>query len=173
MKSIGRRVSGVGAPAKRRKPLLTTHPASSADPRDLKPMLDAIPLFGLFKAKMGYETQRQRTLAENVANSDTPGFAPSDLKPFSAAMAVHASAVGGVSPARTSPMHLAGRAYRSGGALKPVTSPDSEARLDGNQVVLEEEMMKLSNSRGAYDTAVSLYQQSLSMLRTATRAPGR
>ena len=134
--------------------------------------LDAIPLFGLFKAKMGYETQRQRTLAENVANSDTPGYAPSDLKPFSASVATQAAAAGGAAPVRTSPMHLAGRA-RSSGAMRPQTTPDSEARLDGNQVVLEEQMLKLSDSRGAYDAAVSLYQQSLAMLRTAARAPGK
>lgn len=135
--------------------------------------LDAIPLFGLFKAKMGYETARQRTLAENVANSDTPGFAPSDLRPFSAAMATNAGAGGGVAAARTSALHMAGRATRASGAMKPSAAPDSEARLDGNQVVLEEQMMKLSESRGGFDEAVSLYQQSLAMLRTAARAPGR
>ena len=40
-------------------------------------------------------------------------------------------------------------------------------------MVLEEEMLKMSDSRAGYDTAVSLYQQSLAMLRTAARAPGR
>ncbi len=136
-------------------------------------MLDAIPLFAMFKAKMGYETQRQRVLAENVANSDTPGFAPSDLRPFRAEAALAGAATGGgVSPAMTNPLHLQGR-VRPSGPLKPQVSPDSEARLDGNQVVLEEEMLKMSDSRGDYDTAISLYQQSLAMLRTAARAPGR
>ena len=138
--------------------------------------LDAIPLFAMLKSKMGYETQRQRVLAENVANSDTPGFAPSDLKTFSFkldhALKAQSGGGGGVSAARTDPMHLSGKA-RPQGALKPQLSPDSEARLDGNQVVLEDEMMKMSDSRGAYDAAVSLYQQSLAMLRTAARAPGK
>ena len=136
-------------------------------------MLDAIPLFAMFKAKMGYETQRQRVLAENVANSDTPGFAPSDLRPFRAEAALAgAQTGGGIAPATTNPLHLQGR-VRPAGALKPQVSPDSEARLDGNQVVLEEEMMRMSDSRGAYETAVGLYQQSLAMLRTAARPPGR
>ena len=136
--------------------------------------LDAIPLFAMLRSKMGYETARQRTLAENVANSDTPGYAPNDLKPFSASLALqNGGGGGGVAPARTSAMHMAGRTTTPSRALKPVGAPDSEARLDGNQVVLEEEMMKLSDSRGAYDAAVSLYQQSLSLLRTAARAPGR
>lgn len=133
--------------------------------------LDAIPLFAMLKSKMGYEARRQQVLAENVANSDTPGFAPRDLKPLSFAGAMQAAAVA-VPPQRTSPMHMEGRA-RPSGALKPRAAPDAEARLDGNQVVLEEQMMKMSDSRGDYDAAVSLYQQSMAMLRTAARAPGR
>ena len=133
--------------------------------------LDAVPLFAMLKSKMGYETRRQQVLAENVANSDTPGFAPSDLKPFSFDGALRAAA-GETSVQRTSPLHMQGRA-RPSGALKPRSAPDGEARLDGNQVVLEEQMMKMSDSRGDYDAAVSLYQQAMTMLRTAARAPGR
>ncbi len=134
--------------------------------------LDAVPLFAMLKSKMGYETERQRVLSENVANSDTPGFAPRDLKGFSFAGALQAAA-GAVTPQRTNPMHMAGRRASAAGAPKAVTTPDAEARLDGNQVVLEEQMMKMSDSRASYDAAVSLYQQSLAMLRTAARAPGR
>ena len=132
--------------------------------------LDAVPLFAMLKARMGYETQRQRVLGENVANSDTPGFAPRDLSGFTFAGALQAAS-GGVSPARTQPAHMAGRVRQGGFKLQ--TTPDGEAKLDGNQVVLEEEMTKISDSRGAYDAAVTLYQQSLNMLRTASRAPGR
>ena len=132
--------------------------------------LDAVPLFAMLKARMGYETQRQRVLGENVANSDTPGYAPRDLAGFSFAGALRAAA-GGVAPQRTNAAHLPGRERE--GAFKPEPSPDGEAKLDGNQVVLEEEMTKMSDSRAAYDAAVTLYQQSLTMLRTAARAPGK
>ena len=132
--------------------------------------LDAVPLFAMLKARMGYETQRQRVLSENVANSDTPGFAPRDLSGFTFAGALQAQA-GAVDAARTQAAHLAGRVRPAG--FKEAASPDGEAKLDGNQVVLEEEMMKMSDSRSDYDTAVTLYQQSLTMLRTASRGPGR
>ena len=132
--------------------------------------LDAVPLFAMLKARMGYETQRQRVLSENVANSDTPGYAPRDLAGFTFAGALQA-ATGGVDPVRTHASHMAGR-VRAGG-FKAQDAPDGEVKLDGNQVVLEEEMTKMSDSRGAYDAAVTLYQQSLNMLRTAARAPGR
>jgi flagellar basal-body rod protein FlgB len=44
--------------------------------------------------------------------------------------------------------------------------------MDGNSVVLEEEMMKMAESRMAYDAAISFYQKSLGMLRLASRRPG-
>ena len=130
--------------------------------------LDDIPLFATLKSRLGYLGDRQQMIAQNVANADTPGFTPS----------------GGCSPARraghreqpadstlTSPMHLAGTPA-SRLKSKPVLSPDSETTLDGNSVVLEEEMMRMSQSRMDYDTAVSFYQQAMTMLQTAAKRPG-
>ncbi len=80
---------------------------------------------------------------------------------------------GGTSMTRTQGGHIAGRTRgSSASAASPVTAPDGEARLDGNQVVLEEQMMKMSDARADYDAAISMYQQSMSMLRTAARRPG-
>ena len=44
---------------------------------------DDIPLFAMLKSRMGYLSQRQKVIAQNVANADTPGYRPSDLKPYS------------------------------------------------------------------------------------------
>ena len=143
--------------------------------------LDQIPIFAMLKSKMGYETQRQRVIAANIANADTPDFAPSDLKAFSYSggpggfggrLQMAMSGGGGVAPIRTNAMHIAGKPPRPTDAIKPQLAPDSEARLDGNQVVLEEEMMKMSDARGSYDAAITLYQNSLTLLRTAAKRPG-
>ena len=56
---------------------------------------------------------------------------------------------------------------------KPIKAKDSETTLDGNSVVLEEEMLKMAEARMNYDAAISFYQKSLGMLRLASRAPGR
>ena len=128
--------------------------------------LDDIPLLGMLKAKLGYDTRRQGLIAQNVANSETPGFAPKDLKPFTMQ-----AAAGGAAMAVTRGGHMAGRVRGASGA-GTVDAPDSEARLDGNRVVLEEQMMKMSEARADYDAAISLYQQSMAMLRTAARRPG-
>ena len=54
----------------------------------------------------------------------------------------------------------------------PVVSPDSEATLNGNQVVLEDQMMKMNESRMDYDAAVGFYQKSLGLIQLAIRKPG-
>ncbi len=135
-------------------------------------MLNDIPLFGLLKGRLGYLNQRQRLISQNVANADTPGYAAKDLKPFTFDQAMKVSrGPGGVAPTRTDAAHLPGTArptsvWRSGGA------PDSETTLDGNSVVLEEQMIKMAESRADYDAAVGFYQKSMSLIRMAARRPG-
>jgi flagellar basal-body rod protein FlgB len=135
----------------------------------------------MLKSRMGYLSQRQRVIAENVANANTPGYAPRDLKPFSfeAQMqavqgAASSSAASGMSMTHAGHM-LPQHGSAAGGAAPAVqtqTSKDSETTLDGNSVVLEEEMMKMSQARMDYDAAVSFYQKALNMIQLATRAPG-
>ena len=135
--------------------------------------LDDIPLFAMLKDKLGYVNARQRLISQNVANADTPGYAPRDLKAFSfAAMTKAAAASGASGLARTDPAHMSGALVASTGA-KDAALPDSEVRLDGNQVVLEEQMMKLTQARIDYESAIDFYQQSMNMITTAARAPGK
>jgi flagellar basal-body rod protein FlgB len=131
-----------------------------------------IPLLAMLKSKLSYVSQRQALIAQNVANADTPGFAPRDLKPFSFDQALKtAQSGGGVQMARTSAGHLQIDAP-TGGAFGAQTAPDSEVRLDGNRVVLEDQMMKLTQAKMDYDAAVGFYQQSLQLLQMAIKKPG-
>ena len=59
--------------------------------------LSQIPLFAMLRGRLGYLSQRQQVIAQNVANSDTPGFLPKDLTPFSfqAKLQVQAAAAAG------------------------------------------------------------------------------
>ena len=144
--------------------------------------LAQIPLFATLRGRLGYLNQRQRVISENVANADTPGFQPRDLKPFTV-RAPGAAGVGaglGAGTAGGGGAHLSVTMTQPGHMLPPnaggsgaqaVSSPDSETRLDGNSVVLEEEMMKLSDARTNYQAAIDFYEQSLNMLKTASQAP--
>ena len=47
-----------------------------------------IPIFSMLRTRMQWHQERQRVLAENVANADTPNYRPRDLSPpISAAQA--------------------------------------------------------------------------------------
>jgi flagellar basal-body rod protein FlgB len=129
-----------------------------------------LPLLDQIKGRLSWLDQRQRVIAENVANADTPGYVGRDLdQPADFAAALRGG--GGVRMVRTSAMHIApaGSAAR----FEAKNAPDSETTLDGNSVVVEEQMLKMAESRMAYDAAIGLYQKSMQMLRMAARAPGR
>ena len=49
---------------------------------------------------------------------------------------------------------------------------DSETTLNGNRVVLEDEMVRMGEARMNYDAAIGFYQKSLGLLRMAARRPG-
>lgn len=133
--------------------------------------LGEIPLFAMLKTRLGYLGERQRLIAQNVANSDTPGYRPQDLKPFGFQAHLAAAAPGGAGqPARTDKAHLAGTARRVG-PLRPVEGKDSEVTLDGNAVSLEEQMLKMADARMSYDAAIGFYQKSMGLVRMAARTP--
>jgi len=132
--------------------------------------------FGLLRARLTQLSERQRLISENIANASTPGYRPRDLD-TSAFERMLASAgndsSGGLQMVRTSATHM-----MPGGAMGPTqanvtTVPDSETTIDGNAVVLEDQMAKASDTRMQFDTAIALYQKGLDLLRMAARAPGR
>jgi flagellar basal-body rod protein FlgB len=123
-----------------------------------------LPLVSMLKTRLHWHQTRQKLLAENVANADTPGFQPKDLRaPSFSASGSAASA--GVAVERTSAAHLALAAARPGEnayGAKPF-----EVTPSGNAVNLEDEMLKVSQNQSDYQLAASLYAKSLQMLRTA------
>jgi flagellar basal-body rod protein FlgB len=130
-----------------------------------------LPLLSQIKGRLTWLDERQRVIAQNVANASTPGYVARDLdQPTDFARAL-AQGGGGVRMVRTSAMHIAPAGPTA--RFETRVAPDSETTLDGNSVVIEEQMLKMAESRMAYDAAIGFYQKSLQMLRTAARAPGR
>jgi flagellar basal-body rod protein FlgB len=126
--------------------------------------LTNLPLLSMLKTRMHWHQTRQKVLAENVANADTPRFEPKDLRAptFKPDGAVAGAAL---SPARTDAMHLAGDGGRPGEDAR--NARRFEVTPSGNAVNLEDEMMKVAHNQSDYQLAASLYQKSLQMLRTA------
>jgi flagellar basal-body rod protein FlgB len=143
--------------------------------------MNGIPLFSLLQNKLGYLNERQKVIAQNVANASTPGYTPHDLKPFSEQPGLKsgpsAKPVLAMSATVTDAAHMVGKSSSEDDTNKArvyanVASPDSETTLDGNQVVLEEQMLKMTQARNDYDAAVGFYQKALQMLHQAVQKPG-
>ena len=126
-----------------------------------------LPIFSMLRTRMQWHQERQRVLAENVSNADTPNFRPKDLKPLDfGAQAQAAGPRGGqVALASTNPAHITGSAATSTFATDRPTKYD--VRPAGNAVNLEDEMMKVASNQQDYQAAISLYSRSMGLFRTA------
>lgn len=130
------------------------------------------PFFGLLRTRLDQLSQRQQLIAENIANASTPGYRPRDLDTSGFERMVASQGGGqGLQMSRTSSQHMA----PGGGGAAPhiVTGEDSETTIDGNAVVLEDQMTRATETRMAFETGIALYQKGLELVRLASRAPGR
>lgn len=132
------------------------------------------PFFGLLRARLDQLSDRQRLIAENIANASTPGYRPRDVDTAGFERMLGAAASnqsGGVTIARTNPGHM--MSGGGSGRVSIVTRDDSETTMDGNAVVLEEQMARAAETRMQFETGIALYQKGLELVRLAARAPGR
>ncbi|WP_443749726.1 flagellar basal body protein [Asticcacaulis solisilvae] len=137
-------------------------------------MTTGISLLDALQNRMGWLSGRQKVVAENVANASTPGFKPHDLQAqdFGQLMAGGSDAGGQMGMMVTNAMHIQMQNPLPSGA-KEITAPDSETTMDGNSVVMEEQMLKMSESRQQFEAAVGFYEKSMSLVRMAIKAPGK
>lgn len=123
-----------------------------------------ISVFRMAGARLDYLAERQRLIAENVVNANTPDYQAKDLKPFESLM----SGQRPVAPSRTSSLHLAG--LRPASSFQEARRPDQwEVTPDGNSVSLEQEMNKGSETRDAFSLTAGVFQRNVQMLRAAWR----
>jgi flagellar basal-body rod protein FlgB len=119
------------------------------------------------RTRMQWHQERQRVLAENIANSDTPNFKPRDLvEPKFDAQGGNAS--GGATLAMmhtTSGQNLAGSGPASN--FDQNRHAGFQTRPAGNAVNLEDQMLKVSANQMDYAAATSLYSKSLHLLKMA------
>lgn len=122
------------------------------------------PLMNMLSGQMRYLTQRQGVLAQNIAQIDTPGYRTQDLaKPDFNAMAGASS--GRLAMTTTSPKHLGAAA---GGAISAQEVRETfETTPTGNNVGLEDEMAKISQTGADYQMASSMFKKFTQLYRSA------
>lgn len=136
--------------------------------------LDRIPLIGMLVRRMDFLGARQRVIAQNVANADTPGFKSRELSEESFAREVARATGGGLAPvavATTTAGHMQGTRVADGAKPRPERSGDYESTPSGNAVVLEQEMTRLAETQMDYDTITGIYRKQVAMIKTALRGP--
>lgn len=126
-----------------------------------------MPLLAALADKMRWHQARQTILAENVANADTPGFRPSDLKAYSFEEHLKAADLGQVATMATDANHFSISSGSSSAGFEASSSRDFEVTPSGNAVSLEDEMMKVSANQMDYQAITALYTRSLRLIRTA------
>jgi flagellar basal-body rod protein FlgB len=142
---------------------LPVSPVLSGGSRAVDP--GRLSLFRLAEQRLDWLDRRQKVLAQNIANADTPGYAARDLLPF----ADRLRAAGHVAPARTSKLHL------SSGTGPPGARTDRHPRettLDGNRVGLDEQLMKVSDTEIHQGLTTSVYRKYLGLFRIALGRSG-
>lgn len=130
-------------------------------------MTDNIALLRAMTAKMGYLDQRQKVLAQNVANADTPGYQPHDLtKVDFGAVLQKTAASGELFPAHTDQKHMSLE-----GSIDDPKNREQKVTYEiapaGNAVILEEQMVSSAQTTMDYNLMTTLYQKNINMIRTA------
>ena len=126
-----------------------------------------LPTLSILRNKMQWHEERQRVLAENVSNSNTPNFKPRDL--VEPKFEVGSGKIDG--GATTLPMARTSASHIAPDGADPTFGQNSHAgfltRPTGNSVSLEDEMLKVSSNQMNYAAVTELYSKSLHLLKTA------
>lgn len=123
--------------------------------------ISEMPILSMLRTRMHWHQERQRVLAENVSNADTPAFKPRDLT----APAFDRPAATQVSLAQTNAGHQSGLSGSS--RFAEGRQVGYETRPTGNAVHLEDEMLKVAGNQMDYQAVTSLYTRSLGLMKTA------
>jgi flagellar basal-body rod protein FlgB len=124
-----------------------------------------IPILAMLRTRMAWHQERQRVLADNIANADTPKFKPRDLVPPDFGRT--APAAGPVALVRTEPMHLSAPGAGGGSQFAADRRGRYEVHPTGNAVSLEEEMMKVAANQMDYQMVTTLYSRGLGLIKSA------
>jgi flagellar basal-body rod protein FlgB len=134
--------------------------------------LSDMTLFKMARQKMSWLGQRQTVLAQNIANSNTPNYRSKELQAldFDSALREHRP----VQMQATNKLHLSGTVAPKEHREEKVRLKDVyEVNPDGNSVIMEEQLMKVSETQMQYQLAAGVYQKNLKMFRLALGSPSQ
>jgi len=114
--------------------------------------------FDIASKRLDYIDQRQRVLAQNIANANTPDYHPHDLTPFEKLLRQTP-----VTPVQTNPAHLGATML----SASLVTSIATERAIDGNTVNVENQLTKVADDETSASLVGNLWKTTMGMYLTA------
>lgn len=130
------------------------------------------PILAGIRERMQNLSERQRTVATNLANSETPGYKAREVSEPN-----FASLIGGSGMVAAPRVQLTDR-MKSLGAIQPIGSgmildkDITETKPDGNNVTLEDQLLKMGEIQADFSAMTGLYRKQMAMLRTAVGGRG-
>ena len=116
----------------------------------------------LAEQRLRWTEARQRVLAQNIANADTPNYRPSDMQPFAKVLSGKLTERQLVA---TNANHLQSTRHQDGRTLKERISANRDP--SGNAVSLEREALRVADTDSAHATALSVRRRYIAMFMTA------
>jgi flagellar basal-body rod protein FlgB len=127
---------------------------------------DDLTIFSAVKKRLGWLTQRQEILAQNIANADTPKYRASDLKPYKFKELMQRESLQ-LNMNVSDPSHMKGRRKRIRDYSEFTERRPFETAPGGNSVILEEQMAKINESQINHKLTTNIYKKHLSMFKMA------
>lgn len=127
------------------------------------------PLLDSITQSMKSLAQRQRVIAQNVANSETPGFKSQEVEaPDFSSLLTHKGVPHVVRPRVqvTSGMVALGVPPTENGRVV-ADSNVSETKPDGNNVTLEDQLLKMGQVQTDFQTMTDLYRKQMGLIQAA------
>jgi flagellar basal-body rod protein FlgB len=121
-------------------------------------------VFDLAARQASWLLARQRVVAQNVANANTPGYKTADLKPFEGAMQSASLQL-----AATSPAHFVADDAKVDTVPDPENAENPDVYYSGNDVSQEEEMGKAGAISRSYALNTSVVKALNGMILLAAK----
>ena len=134
-------------------------------------MNDELNVFQAVARRMTWLGQRQRVLSQNIANADTPGYVPQDMKGLDMKGGPFANLVSHkLAPLVPTATHAAHMSAGPSGP-RPFAATDQrdsyEVKPSGNAVVLEQQLIKVTETQMDHQTMSNLYRKHLRLFQIA------
>jgi flagellar basal-body rod protein FlgB len=143
--------------------------------------LNNIAMFAMVKRRLDWINQRQEVISQNIANADTPKYGSRDIAPFDFKKELNnsrreQSSDTAVSLALTDRAHIEKTAggFQTSNSRFKITQDRRpyETAPDGNQVILEEQMVRMNENTASHGMMTQLYKKHLNFFSKVVRMGG-